>query len=297
MPLAIVGIASQPQFNSIQSALDRPHPGTDLQFIFSIQQQAAGQPPWCSGPDSRSSSIAYRSRDCHRHRRSAWPCFSSSSCCWGPRPLPCCAARRPPPLLPLSGGGQPTRAAIDRPPPPRWWVSCARRCFSFPPPCGAWPPCPAASLAAAPATAGGESLIACSSVSPCDRSIDRIPISRSASITPHPSSGPFPLPLRRRGAPLAAAVSTSTTSAAASTIAGATTAQRVAALGQVREELAKRGVDAFIVPSGDPHLSEYPAVHFWAPRLPLRVRRLGGHGGGDGGQGAALDGRAVPPAG
>lgn len=61
-------------------------------------------------------------------------------------------------------------------------------------------------------------------------------------------------------------MSTSTsasTGSSATIIAGATAAQRVAALGQVREELAKRGLDAFIVPSGDPHLSEYPAVHFW----------------------------------
>lgn len=82
----------------------------------------------------------------------------------------------------------------------------------------------------------------------------------------NPNSGP-----RRRGwggpGPLAASVSTSTTSTAAAssstTIAGATAAQRAAALREIQAELGKRGLDAFLVPSGDPHLSEYPAVHFW----------------------------------
>ena len=35
-----------------------------------------------------------------------------------------------------------------------------------------------------------------------------------------------------------------------------------AALGSVREELKKKRLDAFIIPSADEHLSEYAADHF-----------------------------------
>jgi hypothetical protein len=53
------------------------------------------------------------------------------------------------------------------------------------------------------------------------------------------------------------------TAGSTATIEPPSAGDNVATLRVVREELEKRGLDAFIVPSGDPHLSEYPPFHFW----------------------------------
>lgn len=92
------------------------------------------------------------------------------------------------------------------------------------------------------------------------------------------------------------------------------------ALAVVREELKQRGLDAFVIPSGDPHLSEYAADHFcrrvrgnplccrtlwstsqprvcWWSGLHLWLRWVRWHGRGDDDRGAALDRWQVLPTG
>jgi hypothetical protein len=47
--------------------------------------------------------------------------------------------------------------------------------------------------------------------------------------------------------------------------------QRLSAL---REAMKKHGVDAFVIPSADPHLSEYLPEHWQARRRFFRVSRV-----------------------
>ena len=54
--------------------------------------------------------------------------------------------------------------------------------------------------------------------------------------------------------------------------------QRLSAL---REAMKKHGVDAFVIPSADPHLSEYLPEHWQARRDFFRLYRFGRYFGGD----------------
>ncbi|KAM3574987.1 hypothetical protein VYU27_003113 [Nannochloropsis oceanica] len=78
----------------------------------------------------------------------------------------------------------------------------------------------------------------------------------SSSLSSYTRQHPF-----ATAAAAAAGVSTPTAPAPSNPIT-TTSTPRTAALAQVRAELNERGLSAFIIPSGDPHLSEYPADHF-----------------------------------
>ena len=59
-------------------------------------------------------------------------------------------------------------------------------------------------------------------------------------------------------------------------------------LAQLREELARRGIDALLVPSSDPHLSEYLPERWQGRVVAVGLHRLDGHAGGHAATRAAL---------
>ncbi|WZB74938.1 hypothetical protein WJ972_33015 [Achromobacter insuavis] len=51
-------------------------------------------------------------------------------------------------------------------------------------------------------------------------------------------------------------------------------------IAQLRQAMRRRGLSAYIVPSSDPHLSEYPGA-LAGPALAVGFHGFGGHAGGD----------------